>query len=330
MDAPRPAVRIFTASALLIGLAVLSAGTDTPRPVQGADGTADPALGALDLREWHRLFLASPLERRIGIQVGHWKLDELPAELERLKASPGARYGEIDETRVNLAIAGSLAEMLESSGIRVDILPATVPPGYFADALIAIHADGANRPGARGWKIASPWRGSHASKLLEQAMALRYGSITGLPEDVYGVTEGMRGYYAFSPHRVHHAASSLTPAVIVETGFLTVKQDRAVIVDHPEVVAKALTVGILRYFAAVKGTSREDRLPRSYAPLRTSSAGITLLHARPGETEPVVARLASETPVLPVASHGGWVEVVVRGQYRTFGWTQAHLLSPLE
>ena len=95
---------------------------------------------------------------RVGIQAGHWKIEELPQELRRLCSSTGARQGGYREVAANLDIARRVVEYLLAAGIQVDLLPATVPPGYRADAFVSIHADGAYRPGVRGWKMSTPWR----------------------------------------------------------------------------------------------------------------------------------------------------------------------------
>jgi hypothetical protein len=194
-----------------------------------ADKTAEqlfaPAPGLLSqfpLSPWH-----------VGIQAGHWKIDELPDELRRLRSSTGARYGRYLEVDANLEIARRVADYLMEAGIQVDLLPATVPPGYRADAFVSIHADGAYRPGARGWKMSTPWRSSEASRMLLDAMIRTYPRFTGLPEDRYGTTYNMRGYYAFSPQRFRHAVDTSTPAIIIETGFVTVAADREILFGAP-------------------------------------------------------------------------------------------------
>jgi N-acetylmuramoyl-L-alanine amidase len=123
--------------------------------------------------------------------VGHLRSDELPEELARLRASTGARWGSVTEAELNLAVANRVKPLLEAQGVVVDLLPATVPPGYDADAFIAIHADGSSSPAARGWKLATPWRTSAVSRALMHAVAAAYGPATGLPQDSGGVTFNM-------------------------------------------------------------------------------------------------------------------------------------------
>src|SRR5690242_10902744 len=79
---------------------------------------------------------------RVGLQAGHWKSTQLPASLARLRSSTGTAAAGRTEVALNLDLANRTASLLRAQGIVVDILPATVPTGYRADAFVAIHADG--------------------------------------------------------------------------------------------------------------------------------------------------------------------------------------------
>jgi len=295
----------------------------------GSRPPLNPAYAPALRQFWGR---SSSLTPRVGIQVGHWKHDELPPELVRLRDATGAQSGAYREVDINLAVARSLAELLGSAGVATDLLPATVPPSYLADAVVAIHADGAARVTARGWKMSTPWRASAASRMLLDSVAQSYGEITGLPEDRYGITYGMKGYYAFSPQRVLHAVSPFTPCIIVETGFVTVAADRAVIADRPELVARAIAVGVLRFLGArpraVTPDGRLAYLPPSY-PVAVVAAEGSELRAYPSPDERIVRRLERGTMVMPMQLRGDWAEVVVRGNFRSFGWVRRDELGPM-
>jgi hypothetical protein len=285
----------------------------------GRAAAAEPAAGQLPAPAPAVLtgFPLSPW--RVGIQAGHWKIEELPGELRRLRSSTGARYGRYREVDANLEIARRVVQYLEVAGIQVDLLPATVPPGYRADAFVSIHADGAYRPGVRGWKMSTPWRTSAASRMLLDALVRTYPTFTGLPEDRYGTTYNMRGYYAFSPHRFRHAIDTTTPAIIIETGFVTVAEDREVLFGAPDTVARGIAAGIVRYL------SRHDPLDyaavavRSYPVMRVAGEQAELTF-HPEEDAKVAGRLEGGTLVRPVHLENGWVEVIVWGNYRRFGW----------
>jgi N-acetylmuramoyl-L-alanine amidase len=178
----------------------------------------------------------------VGLQVGHWKANELPEELKRLRTSSGAFAGGYREADVNLDIAKRVAKLLESRGLIVDVLPATIPPGYDADAFVTIHADGSSSSKSRGFKLATPWRTSRAGQHLLDVMTAEYAAATGLPRD-YAITSNMRGYYAFSYRRHEHAIARTTPAVIVEMGFLTNAADRAVMIGRADDVAVGIANG---------------------------------------------------------------------------------------
>ena len=256
---------------------------------------------------------------RVGIQAGHWRIEELPAELRRLRTSTGARYGSFREVDANLDIARRVAEYLRAAGVEVDLLPATVPPGYRADAFVAIHADGAYRSGARGWKMSTPWRSSEASRMLLDALVRTYPLYTGLPEDRYGTTYNMRGYYAFSPHRFRHAIDSSTPAIIIETGFVTVAADREILFGAPDSVARGIAAGIVRYLSRHDPLNPELRAVRSYPVMRVAREQAELTF-HPEDDARVASRLEGGTLVRPVHQENGWVEVIVWGNYRRFGW----------
>jgi N-acetylmuramoyl-L-alanine amidase len=256
---------------------------------------------------------------RVGIQVGHWKIEELPDELRRLRSSTGARYGRYREVDANIEIARRVVEYLRAAGIQVDLLPATVPPGYQADAFVSIHADGAYRPGVRGWKMSTPWRSSPASRMLLDAMVRTYPLFTGLPEDRYGTTYNMRGYYAFSPHRFHHAIAGTTPAMIIETGFVTVARDREVLFGAPDTVARGIAAGVVRYLSRHDPLDYAATAVRRYPVMRVAGEQVDLTF-HPEENAKVACRLQGGTLVRPVHRENGWVEVIVWGNYRRFGW----------
>jgi N-acetylmuramoyl-L-alanine amidase len=255
---------------------------------------------------------------RVGIQAGHWQIDQLPDELQRLRTDTGASYGSLQEVDVNLRIARSVAANLGRAGVVVDLLPATLPPGYDADALLAIHADGGGQ-NERGFKVSVPWRASAASRLLGDSIERAYGELSGIPADRYGVTYNMRGYYAFSWYRFEHAAAPSTPAAIIETGYITSPADRRVIVDDPETAARAITAGIIRYLGKRASVGPDQLVARSYAPMIVASDRASLRFF-PGDGERVSMVLPSGTVVRPMHVENGWVELIVWGNFRIFGW----------
>lgn len=265
---------------------------------------------------------------RVGVQAGHWKIEQLPAELSRLRSSTGARYGGYGEVDFNLDIARRVTAYLQAAGIEVDLLPATVPPGYQADAFISIHADGAVRPGVRGWKVATPWRSSPAARELREIMAATYPAFTGLPEDRYGTTYNMRGYYAFSPHRHRHAISRTTPAIIIEAGFITVRRDREVLFGEPDRIARGISAGVVSYLSGFDPLDPQLLAVPTYPAMRVIADRADLTF-RPEEEAKVAARLPAGTLVRPMHVENGWVEVVVWGNRRRFGWVRETELESL-
>ncbi|MEN9938170.1 MAG: hypothetical protein RLZZ387_4749 [Chloroflexota bacterium] len=258
---------------------------------------------------------------RVGIQVGHWKSNELPEELARLRGSTGAYIRGLSEVELNLDIARRVEARLAAAGVQVDLLPATVPPGYDADAFVAIHADGARKPGARGFKIATPWRTSRASQHLKDVLDAEYAAATRLPRDG-AITFNMRGYYAFSYRRHTHAIARTTPAVIVEMGFLTSPADRAVMVGKADVVAAGIADGVLRYLRERNPSDGAALLPPDFGLHRPAVEGVAV-RAAPSESARVLRRFGPDSRMVIFEERDGWYHGFIRGEWRTMGWVRA-------
>lgn len=187
--------------------------------------------------------------RRVGIQVGHWKTDEAPDELRRLIPQTGASWGELTELAVSLDVAQRLALLLNSAGIVVDILPVTVPPGYVADAVVALHADSDGVGQWSGFKMAhSARRGPYEDALLA-AIKKSYGDATGMEYDSTHISSAMRGYFLFNWSRYQHSVSAYTPSVILEMGYLSSDDDRALMLDHLDKLAGGIADGLLKFLS---------------------------------------------------------------------------------
>ncbi|OLC19811.1 MAG: hypothetical protein AUH33_05005 [Chloroflexi bacterium 13_1_40CM_68_21] len=187
--------------------------------------------------------------RRVGIQVGHWKTDEAPDELRRLIPQTGAAWEGLTELDVNLDVAQRLAVILTGKGFAVDILPVTVPPGYIADAVVALHADSDGVGQWSGFKMAhSARRGPYEDALLA-AIKKAYGDATGMEYDATHITNNMRGYFLFNWSRYQHSVSPYTPSVILELGYVSSDDDRALMLDHPDKLASGIADGILKFLS---------------------------------------------------------------------------------
>lgn len=265
---------------------------------------------------------------RVGVQVGHWKSNELPDELARLRGSTGAHAAGYAEINVNMAIAERVKALLEQQGVIVDLLPATVPPGYDADAFVSIHADGSNGA-ARGYKAATPWRTSRAAQHLLDVLMDEYGAATGLPRDG-AITRNMRGYYAFNYRRHDHAVARTTPSVIVETGYLTSAADRALIINQPERAALGVANGILRYLRERDPADGAALLPPEYKVQRARSPEGVVVRAAPSDTASIVYRASAEDRLSPFQQRDGWYNVFVRGGGGKSGWVRVDQVTPTD
>ena len=195
---------------------------------------------------------------KVGIQIGHWKSNELPDELEKLRSSTGTSGGGKYEWEVNLEISKELVKLLETNGITTELLPATVPPEYWADVFISIHADGSLNRLTNGFKIATPWRdwslkGSKAADLIE----ISYGKTTNFPKDPK-ITRNMKGYYAFSWWKYEHAVHPMTTSLIIETGFLTNPYEQRILINKPELIARGIAEGLINYLDSENLLTKQD------------------------------------------------------------------------
>lgn len=190
---------------------------------------------------------------RVGLQIGHYLIEQLPEDQARLRTQTGGSGGGYREVDINMAVVQRVAPLLVARGVTVDILPATVPKDYRADAFVAIHCDATpdGSPVVRGYKLAR-YRDStipEQDDALTEAIAVNYAAATRLPLDP-NVTRAMTGYYAFNPRRFETTIGPETPSTIVELGFLTNPADRAVLVNQQDLIAAALADGILRFLVA--------------------------------------------------------------------------------
>ncbi len=265
---------------------------------------------------------------RVGLQIGHLDAALLPDELRRLRNSTGAYAGGIGEVEINRAVVHAVAAILEAEGVVVEVLPATIPPGFDADAFVAIHADGSTNTDVRGYKASPPWYASPASRLLVAALRDHYGPATGLPEDLNGITINMRGYYAFSG-RYRHAIAPTTPATIFELGYLSNARDRAFLHERPEAAARGLADGLLAYLEQRDPHDRQSLVAPRTEFLRSPRAGIAV-HASPDRRSGVRLHLRPGDRLSVLGRVGDWYDVRVRGSYRNFGWVHAADIAPPE
>ncbi len=193
--------------------------------------------------------LAGPV--RVGLQVGHLDAALQPDELAELRYSTGAHANGLDEVDVNLAVVEALAARLQRRGFEVDVLPATIPPGYSADLLLSVHADSSLDPERNGYKSAHflPARNAREA-ILKVAVDRAVLSATGLRDDDRNVSGNMLHYYAFNARHYRHAVAPRTPALLVELGYLSNPADLRLL-KQPDRLAAALEAGVVRYLSDI-------------------------------------------------------------------------------
>lgn len=237
-------ITTFSASVFLFKVKSASQNYGAPPYIEDENATEQYAGRFGDLSKWARP--EGPV--RVGLQAGHWKNNELPDELRRLReSSGGTSNGSTAEWEVNLAIAEETKKILEKEGIVVDILPATIPPAYYADAVVSIHADGSTSPSTSGFKVAAPRRdmSGKASKLVKIIKEV-YQKQTNLAIDP-NISRNMTGYYTFNWRRYEHSIHPMTSAAILETGFLTNPQEARMLINNPELPAGAIAEALITF-----------------------------------------------------------------------------------
>lgn len=169
---------------------------------------------------------------RIGLVAGHWGHD-----------SGTVCPNGVTEAQVNLTIATLVQQKLSAQGYEIELLQEFDPrlQGYKAAVLLSIHNDSCEYfdEKATGYKVAAA-QGAHDPNLAARLVACltdRYGKITGLPFHAGSITRDMTEYHAFDE------VDSVTPAAIIETGFLHLDYD--FLTRHTDRVADGVTAGIL-------------------------------------------------------------------------------------
>ncbi len=185
---------------------------------------------------------------KIGIVSGHWGND------------PGAVCPDgTKEADVNLDVATRVKESLVGEGYQVDLLKEFDPRliDYRASLLVSIHSDSCEyiNDQATGFKVSAAQSTQYPEKAarLTACLRTRYGETTGLPFHPGSVTADMTSYHAFEEINAN------TTAAIIEIGFLNL--DHEILTKQPDLIAHAVTQGILCYVRNEDVTSQPTTTP---------------------------------------------------------------------
>jgi len=173
---------------------------------------------------------ALPGALRVGIVAGHAGYD-----------SGAVCPDGLTEAEVTMVVAQEVEALLSRKGYQVDLLEEFDDrlTGYRADALISIHADSCDVPGATGFKIARVTDSAipQAEDQLVACLYQEYETATGLPRHPSSITDNMTEYHAF------REIDYYTPGAIIEMGFLL--DDRDFLVHRPKLAARGIAAGVL-------------------------------------------------------------------------------------
>jgi N-acetylmuramoyl-L-alanine amidase len=168
--------------------------------------------------------------RRVGIVAGHRGYD------------PGAICPDgLTEAEINFAVAQRVVALLGHMGYDVDLLDEFDDRlgNYQADALVSIHTDSCDVPGASGFKAA---RVAHSAvpevedRLIE-CLQQEYAAATGLFYHASSITFDMTEYHAF------YEIAPETPGAIIEIGFMG--DDRYLLLFQQDRIATGVVEGIV-------------------------------------------------------------------------------------
>ena len=248
------AQRIMAAVVVIAGLGMFYAGWLMIRPPSDEETVVSPTVTAtagtgLQPTATHRLaptagpsftpyygptptrFQATVVgPKRVGIVSGHRGYD------------PGAICSDgLTEAEINFAVAQRVVALLERMGYTVDLLDEFDErlEGYQADALLSIHADSCDVPGASGFKVA---RVAHSAvpeveDRLVECLRQEYAAATGLFYHAHSITFDMTEYHAF------YEIDPETPGAIIEMGFMI--EDRYLLLFQQGRIATGIAEGIV-------------------------------------------------------------------------------------
>lgn len=247
------AQRIMAAVVVIAGLGMFYAGwlmirppsdkeavvpsTATAATVTGPQPTATRRLGPTAMPAFTpnyeptpTRFYATVIGKRVGIVSGHRGYD------------PGAVCSDgLTEAEINFAVAQRVVDLLERMGYVVDLLDEYDDrlESYKADALVSIHADSCDVPGASGFKVARVANSAvpEVEDRLVECLRQEYKAATGLFYHANSITFDMTKYHAFNE------IEPKTPGAIIEIGFTL--EDRYLLLFQQGRIATGIVEGIV-------------------------------------------------------------------------------------
>ena len=168
-------------------------------------------------------------KKKVGIVAGHYKYD-----------SGAVCPDGLQEAGINLDVASRVVAILQSEGYDAELLSEFDDKlsDYQADAFVSIHSDSCVVPGVSGFKVARVAGSAipEEEDRLVQCMVNEYQEATHLAFHEDSITYDMTSYHAF------HEIDPLTPAIIIELGFMGA--DRSLLTGHSYELAQGIAHGV--------------------------------------------------------------------------------------
>ncbi|OQY25052.1 MAG: hypothetical protein B6I34_02920 [Anaerolineaceae bacterium 4572_32.1] len=246
--------RVMIALVVIASLGISYAGWLLISPSPGEGATASPATAtaparhssptatrphhptATPSRTPHPWFPPSPSRptiaapKHVGIVSGHRGYDS------------GAICADgLTEAEINFGVAQRVVALMEHMGYTVDLLDEFDErlENYQADALVSIHADSCDVPGASGFKVARVANSAvpEVEDKLVECLKEEYAAATGLLFHANSITFDMQEYHAF------YEIAPQTPGAIIEIGFMG--DDRYQLLFQQDRIAGGIVEGII-------------------------------------------------------------------------------------
>lgn len=170
-----------------------------------------------------------PTVPKVGIVAGHWQSD-----------SGAVCPDGLTEVSINLDVATRVVAILQSEGYDAEVLAEFAPElnGYVADAVVSVHADSCDVPGASGFKVARVAGSAIPDEedRLVECLVREYAQTTGLAFHRDSITFDMTRYHLFVE------IDPQTPGAIIELGFMG--DDRWLLTEDSFTVARGVARGI--------------------------------------------------------------------------------------
>jgi N-acetylmuramoyl-L-alanine amidase len=263
-DILQGAQRIMAAVIVIAGLGMLYAGWLVLQPPAESDAATSPSPVSGVAKQFPPTRTPLPDPNPTATSTPHPVVDPVSTSVPVATAAPSRRVGVVSghrgydsgaicsdgltEAEINFGVAQRVVALLGRMGYTADLLEEYDDrlEGYQANAMVSIHADSCDVPGASGFKVARVIYSAvpEQEDRLVACLKEEYAAATGLSFHANSITYDMREYHAFNE------IAPQTPGVIIEIGFML--DDRYVLLFQQDRIARGITEGIVCFLEGAR------------------------------------------------------------------------------